>query len=71
MVTYHLRAQCAERHGDTNFWDSGKDSDTSALQDTHVWRITKNLGWVPKNASREETYEHLNTRIPDDIKCVC
>ncbi len=36
--------------------------------DTHVWRITKKLGWVPKNASREQTYEHLNYRVPDDIK---
>jgi endonuclease III len=38
------------------------------VKDTHVWRITKSLGWVPGKASREETYEHLNTRIPDDIK---
>ena len=36
--------------------------------DTHVWRITKSLGWVPPKASREEAYEHLNQHIPDDIK---
>ena len=36
--------------------------------DTHVWRIAKSLGWVPGAASREDTYEHLNRRVPDDIK---
>lgn len=36
--------------------------------DTHVWRITRDLGWAPKNASREDTYDHLNEKIPDDIK---
>tara|TARA_B100000795_G_scaffold245576_1_gene210765 strand:+ start:50 stop:1048 length:999 start_codon:yes stop_codon:yes gene_type:complete len=36
--------------------------------DTHVWRITKALGWVPQAASREKAYEHLNRRIPDDVK---
>lgn len=36
--------------------------------DTHVWRISKRLGWVPPSASREKTYEHLNRRIPDAIK---
>mmetsp|Transcript_6298 Transcript_6298/g.18067 ORF Transcript_6298/g.18067 Transcript_6298/m.18067 type:complete len:395 (-) Transcript_6298:94-1278(-) len=36
--------------------------------DTHVWRITKSLGWVPPKASREQTYEHLNLRVPDDVK---
>ena len=36
--------------------------------DTHVWRIAKRLGWVPKKATRDETYEHLNMRVPDDIK---
>ena len=36
--------------------------------DTHVWRITKLLGWTPKTASREQTYHHLNRRIPDDDK---
>lgn len=36
--------------------------------DTHVWRITKSLGWVPDKATRDETYEHLNKRIPDQLK---
>lgn len=36
--------------------------------DTHVWRIAKRLGWVPARASRDEAYEHLNMRVPDDIK---
>lgn len=36
--------------------------------DTHVWRITKKLGWVPEQASRIQAYEHLNRRVPDDIK---
>lgn len=36
--------------------------------DTHVWHITKKLGWVPPSATRETTYAHLNTRIPDCIK---
>eukprot|EP00965_Chrysotila_dentata_P109497 3618518-Pleurochrysis_carterae.AAC.2 len=26
------------------------------------------LGWVPKSATRDQTYEHLNRRVPDDIK---
>ena len=36
--------------------------------DTHVWRITKSLGWTPAKASREQTYHHLNRRIPDQHK---
>lgn len=36
--------------------------------DTHVHRITGLLGWRPKNASREETYSHLNVKIPDEDK---
>ena len=36
--------------------------------DTHVWRITKSLGWVPQKASRDQTYAHLNARVPDNIK---
>lgn len=36
--------------------------------DTHVWEISKQLGWVAAGASREQTYEHLNARVPDDIK---
>ncbi|KAM0276542.1 hypothetical protein ACHAQH_006643 [Verticillium albo-atrum] len=36
--------------------------------DTHVWRITGLLGWRPKSASRDETYAHLDVRIPDEDK---
>jgi endonuclease III len=36
--------------------------------DTHVYRITGLLGWRPKAASREETYAHLNVRVPDEDK---
>ncbi|EEY20443.1 base excision DNA repair protein [Verticillium alfalfae VaMs.102] len=36
--------------------------------DTHVWRITGLLGWRPKTASRDETYAHLDVRIPDEDK---
>ncbi|TLD34388.1 hypothetical protein E2P81_ATG04553 [Venturia nashicola] len=36
--------------------------------DTHVHRITGLLGWRPKTANREETYAHLNIRIPDEDK---
>lgn len=36
--------------------------------DTHVWRIAKNFGWVPKSFSREKTYEHLNKIVPDRLK---
>ena len=36
--------------------------------DTHVHRITGLLGWRPKNCSREQTYHHLNKRIPDEHK---
>jgi endonuclease III len=37
--------------------------------DTHVWRISKSLGWVPAKASREDAYEHLNIRVPADVRC--
>ncbi|WVQ96910.1 hypothetical protein IAU59_004018 [Kwoniella sp. CBS 9459] len=36
--------------------------------DTHVHRITGLLGWRPKNATRDQTYHHLNKKIPDDLK---
>ncbi|KAL5725294.1 DNA-(apurinic or apyrimidinic site) lyase [Ranunculus cassubicifolius] len=36
--------------------------------DTHVFRITKSMGWVPENADREKTYLHLNKRIPSELK---
>ncbi|KAG0606665.1 hypothetical protein M758_9G158900 [Ceratodon purpureus] len=36
--------------------------------DTHVFRLSKMLGWVPANADREKTYLHMNNRVPDDVK---
>nr|XP_031857317.1 uncharacterized protein CI109_007265 [Kwoniella shandongensis]KAA5524389.1 hypothetical protein CI109_007265 [Kwoniella shandongensis] len=36
--------------------------------DTHVYRITGLLGWRPKTANREQTYHHLNKRIPAEDK---
>merc|ERR1719253_757484 len=36
--------------------------------DTHVWKIALAMGWVPKAASRDQTYEHLNLCVPDEIK---
>jgi endonuclease-3 len=36
--------------------------------DTHVHRITGLLGWRPKSCSRDETYAHLNIKIPDEDK---
>ncbi|XP_042499456.1 putative DNA glycosylase At3g47830 [Macadamia integrifolia] len=36
--------------------------------DTHVFRITKAIGWVPGQADREKAYLHLNKRIPNELK---
>ena len=36
--------------------------------DTHVLRISKQLGWVPSSATRESAYEHLNETISPDLK---
>ncbi len=36
--------------------------------DTHVLHIAKKLGWLPADASREQAYEHLNRRVPDECK---
>lgn len=36
--------------------------------DTHVWRITRKLGWVKDNFKRDETYDHLNDLVPDEVK---
>ena len=38
--------------------------------DTHVWRISKKLGWVPAKANRDDTYRHMNIRVPADIRSV-
>ncbi|KAK9104699.1 hypothetical protein Scep_021543 [Stephania cephalantha] len=36
--------------------------------DTHVFRITKDLGWIPASSDRKKAYLHLNRRIPNDLK---
>ncbi|XP_010550630.1 PREDICTED: putative DNA glycosylase At3g47830 [Tarenaya hassleriana] len=36
--------------------------------DTHVFEISKTMGWVPAMADRNKTYVHLNRRIPDLLK---
>ncbi|KAJ5595393.1 DNA glycosylase [Penicillium hispanicum] len=37
--------------------------------DTHIFRITKWLGWVPATGSNEITaFSHLEVRIPDELK---
>ena len=36
--------------------------------DTHVHRITGLIGWHPAKSSREQTYHHLNKKIPDEHK---
>ena len=36
--------------------------------DTHVLHIAKKLGWLPADASREQAYEHLNRRVPNECK---
>lgn len=36
--------------------------------DTHVLHISQALGWVPPSAGREPAYEHLNAKVPEDVK---
>ncbi|KAJ7654854.1 DNA glycosylase [Mycena rosella] len=36
--------------------------------DTHVWRLSKVLGWVPSTADRVLTQAHLEERLPGDLK---
>ena len=36
--------------------------------DTHVFRISKLLGWVPKEADREKAQAHLETKVPPEDK---
>ncbi|OZJ06501.1 hypothetical protein BZG36_00638 [Bifiguratus adelaidae] len=36
--------------------------------DTHIYRLTKKLGWIPPTATREQAYAHLDTRIPAELK---
>lgn len=36
--------------------------------DTHVHRISKQLGWISSSQSREAAYDHLNQLVPDEVK---
>ncbi|CAM8932597.1 unnamed protein product [Rhodiola kirilowii] len=36
--------------------------------DTHIFQISKAMGWVPENADVKKTYLHLNRRIPNELK---
>jgi endonuclease III len=36
--------------------------------DTHVWRHCKWLGWVPPTAKRDQTFSHLDFKIPPHLK---
>ena len=36
--------------------------------DTHVLRISKQMGWVGQSLSREAAYVYMNDRVPDDCK---
>ena len=36
--------------------------------DTHVLRISKQLGWIKASTSREAAYEYLNDIVPDEYK---
>jgi endonuclease III len=36
--------------------------------DTHVFRIAKQLGWVPPKATREQTHTHLDARVPKHLQ---
>lgn len=41
---------------------------SSFAVDTHVFRLTKALGWIPQKATREQAHMHLDARIPEDVK---
>ncbi|KAJ5757338.1 uncharacterized protein N7511_006032 [Penicillium nucicola] len=36
--------------------------------DTHIFRLTKWLGWVPPRANEVTAFSHLEVRIPDHLK---
>ncbi len=35
--------------------------------DTHIFRVTKRLGWIPPKASREQAHKILETLVPPDL----
>lgn len=36
--------------------------------DTHVWRLSKQLGWCPQSATADQCAIHLDNSIPDELK---
>ena len=36
--------------------------------DTHEFRLSKLLGWVPQKSNRVLAQAHLNIRVPDELK---
>ncbi|KAK0563158.1 hypothetical protein OC844_002341 [Tilletia horrida] len=40
----------------------------SMAVDTHVFRLSKALGWVPDKANRDQTFYHLHERVPKEYK---
>ncbi len=36
--------------------------------DTHIWRLSRRLGWIPERATEEKAHLILDQIIPDDIK---
>jgi len=36
--------------------------------DTHVYRLTRLLGWIPPKADRVMAQAHLDVRVPDHLK---
>ena len=38
--------------------------------DTHVFRISKKLNWVPQKATRIETQFHLDALVPAEMKYI-
>ncbi|ETS78604.1 hypothetical protein PFICI_10666 [Pestalotiopsis fici W106-1] len=36
--------------------------------DTHVFRMSRWLGWVPQNTNEDDTFSHLEVRCPDELK---
>ncbi|KAK0553459.1 hypothetical protein OC846_002508 [Tilletia horrida] len=47
---------------------SFKGSVDSMAVDTHVYRLSRALGWVPDKANRDQTFFHLHERIPKEYK---
>lgn len=36
--------------------------------DTHVWRLTKYLGWVPQHSTPNTAFQHLDLKVPEELK---